>query len=570
MSANDILDVLNVQRDEERQPVKKKKKVSEQPSARQSGMARELYNLIGPNTPPIHLSNPSQNSAKDRFKVRTTPWSRIEFSPISENSDRPQVKFKHWVRGSKQLLEQELQGKPYAFEKYNINLDLPKLVDEATYNKFMEDFEEEDRKAEQERKDKEINEKNDEIKDSEEQKTAGDQESSKSLNDLKTNELSGKDSSPSDQVSQDKEESKNEADSVKELDTERGAKDLLGDNHDSENGKSTTWSYNDTKQLFELCLAFDLKWPIVYDRFVSSIARTLEDLKGHYYRLCARILESQPNYNASLVESLKSYSVSKDKERKQYLERLLKRTPAEIAEEESLVIEARRFELAAKKMLMERSHLLTLLDSPQSSQSIQQYQSSQGLTNLYNNLMIIDKHQKKRQLQQLHKSTVNDPVPPPIPIAASSSFKKERNFHTPLQQHLASVLKNGQVPSVKLEPNAIQQMLMKRLTVKEEEAYGLHYHVNEKMTPGVVLRSTQKLPALQQRLSVLKSLNNVLQELDIPKAGGNTWRPVMPTRKTMSKYDELLRSVVTLLDIKRGKDRLESEIQLIKSQRGLQ
>ena len=37
----------------------------------------------------------------------------------------------------------------------------------------------------------------------------------------------------------------------------------------------------------------------------------------------------------------------------------------------------------------------------------------------------------------------------------------------------------------------------------------------------------------------------------------------------MAKYDELIRSVVTLLDVKKAKDKLESEIKLIKSQRGL-
>ena len=56
--------------------------------------------------------------------------------------------------------------------------------------------------------------------------------------------------------------------------------------------------------------------------------------------------------------------------------------------------------------------------------------------------------------------------------------------------------------------------------------------------------------------------------MDIPTGGGTSWKPIMPTRKTMAKYDELIRSVVTLLDVKKAKDKLESEIKLIKSQRG--
>ena len=94
---------------------------------------------------------------------------------------------------------------------------------------------------------------------------------------------------------------------------------------------------------------------------------------------------------------------------------------------------------------------------------------------------------------------------------------------------------------------------MKRLTQKEEEAYGLYFHGTEKLNPGVMLRSQQKLPGLNQRQSILKSVNILLQEMDIPTGGGTSWKPIMPTRKTMAKYDELIRSVVTLLDVKRPK-----------------
>ena len=57
---------------------------------------------------------------------------------------------------------------------------------------------------------------------------------------------------------------------------------------------------------------------------------------------------------------------------------------------------------------------------------------------------------------------------------------------------------------------------MKRLTQKEEEAYGLYFHGTEKLNPGVMLRSQQKLPGLNQRQSILKSVNILLQEMDIP------------------------------------------------------
>ncbi|CUM55711.1 uncharacterized protein AC631_05004 [Debaryomyces fabryi] len=575
MSANDILDVLNVQRDSQNQPPKKKQKVGNEQTSmpRQTGMARELYNLLGPNTPPVNMSVASGNTGiRDKLNMKPSPWTKMPFTPVTSKAG-DQVELFHWVKGSKELLEQEeaTNKKPYFFEKFNTKLDLPGLMDEEAYNVFMAELKEQEMKQIEEQKEKEEKEKEEqkekEEKEKEEQNKKKDQkEDQKEKEDPdKVNETDKKDN---DEKNDDSSQVDNKAsESEKQPAKEEKLQDTNSERDISE------WTYQETKHLFELCNAYELKWPVIYDRFKNP-DRTLEDIKEQFYRVCAKIIESQSNSNPALVENLKAFSKSKEIERKQYLESLLKRTPAEIAEEESLVIEARRFELAAKKMLIERSHLLTLLDSPQTTQSVQQYQSSQGLANLYNNLMIIDKHQKKRQFQQQQRtnnSNSHDPIPPPIPIAASSSFKKERNFQTHLQQYLSGFLKqNPSSNDSKQEANAIQQLLMKRLTVKEEEAYGLHYHANEKLTPGVILRSTQRLPGLQQRQSVLKSVNSILQELDIPTAGGTSWKPVMPTRKTMAKYDELLKSVVALLDVKKGRDKLESEIRLIKSQRGLQ
>lgn len=524
MSANDILDVLNVQRDVTGQPPKKKQKgAAENAPPRQTGMARELYNLIGPNTPPVSLQSTSVSNIRDRMHIKALPWSKMQFRPKLKTGVEKAL-FSHWVKGLKELLEQEAASKPYFFDKFNIEVSIPEMVDENTHKMYILELQEEEKVRYEKRRaeEKELAEAN-----------------------LK-------------------EDSKT-AEGVKK-ETEKDKKST--ESEDKEDKEVPDYSfyllYPETVQLFELCQAYELKWNIIYDRFIPKTGDpSLEDLKHNFYLVCRKILLSQENSNPALIEALLGFSRTRETERKKYLESLLRRTPAEIAEEESLVIEARRFELAAKKMLVERLHLLTLLDSPQSSQNVLQYQSSQGLTNLYNNLMILDKHQKKRQLQQKNP-VAGEPVPPPIPVAASSSFKKDRGFQTHLQQYLLGLVK--QQPK---EPSAIQQMLAKRLSVKEEEAYGLHYHSSEKLTAGVILRSTQRLPGLQQRQSVLKLVTSIMQDLDIPTGGGTSWKPVMPTRKTMAKYDELLRLVVALLDVKKGKDKLEAEISLMKSQREL-
>ena len=620
MSANDILDVLNVQRDELTPPAKKKQKVSADAGGRGSGLARELYSLLGPNTPPVNISS-SGHGSRINHKMKPSPWTRVGFLASKRQRDE-NVQFYHWVKGSKELLELE-EEKPYFYEKFNVKLDIPVLPDEETYNVYLKQINELVKKLNHERKLRELERKKQEklIKEAKKNesnlntKQRDTANSEKSSAEVKTEKSSEAVEHKPENEALEKEKSENNVNKAKsklpeDKDKETTDKSSKPEDEDKETmnksskpednenlkeeslykdeGKSTEiaeeqqeedeqleeeFSYKETKYLFDLCNAFELKWPIIHDRYNFGTNRTQEDLKEHFYRVCTKILEGQENANPATIESLKAYSKPRELERKAYLETLLRRTPAEIAEEESLVIEARRFELAAKKMLIERSNLLTLLDSPQTTQSIAQYQSSQGLTNLYNHLMIADKNQKKRQLQLQQRSLASgkqDPVPPPIPVAASSSFKKDRTFQTYLQQYLSGLLKQNHNNNSKSEPNAIQQLLMKRLTQKEEEAYGLHYHANERLTPGVILRSTQRLPGLQQKQSVLKAVNSLLQELDIPTAGGTSWKPVMPTRKTMAKYDELIKSVVALLEVKKGKDKLEAEIRLIKSQRGIQ
>lgn len=615
MSANDILDVLNIQREETPQP-KKKQKVE-----RYTGLARELYSLIGPNTPPIALGS---NTTPTTFNKKPSPWSKI---PL--HTDSP---FTHWVKGSKELHSSEPLS-PYFFNKFNVKLDIPQLPEKETYIQYITQIKadkklirleklKKERLAQEakERKEKEAREKakdaekgevetvgettkeevetvgeskisdpkvdpkETEVKEEKEKAVEGDKDVE--MVDVEEAKVLDKKDATEDPDPESETKPSPEADVVKketvteENNIQPDVKDAEAKEDSNEIDEDFTedltdeFSYDETKYLFNLCSDFELKWPIVFDRYFYRSDRTLEDLKEHFYAICVKILENKENSNPALIESLKVYSKSREVERIEHLETLLKRSPAEIAEEESLVIEARRFELAAKKMLLERSNLLTLLDSPQTTQSISAYQSSQGLANLYNHLLIADKNQKKRQLQQQQRSlggsSLQYPITPPIPNAASSSFKKDRNFQTHLQNYLSGLLKNQNSSGVKPDATAIQQLLQKRLTQKEEEAYGLHYHATERLTPGVTLRSAQRISGLQQKQSVLKLVNSLLQELDIPTAGGTNWKPKMPTRKTMAKYDELIKAVVALLDVKRGKDKLEAEIRLIKSQRGLQ
>lgn len=426
--SSDILDVFNVKR---LQPPKKKQKL--ETGQKLTGVSRELYNLLGENTPAIQLQ--SGTKFKQRLNNKTKP-SRWKWTKFKNGARHDGLELSHWLKAI---------GTPaaYEFEQFNQKLKIP-VFDKSVYERLIK---------------------------------ANDDEKQQ-------------------------------------------------------------WDFEETKYLFDIGSMYDLKWIIIHDRYEAATARSLEELKERFYFVCEAILSDENKIlkeagildetKNKLIDSLKSFSKDKEVERKKYLERLLARSPAEIAEEESLVIEARRFEQAAQKMLSERASLLNMLDAPSSTGNINQYLSSQGLSQLYNALLFSDKSKKKGRTE----------TPPPhsatsilTPVSAVSLTK--------------TMLPESQDP--------VAQMLNKKLTGKEEEAYGLSYH-QERLQAGVHLRSSR---IATYKPTVQSKLAGVLNELKLSS------RPVILTEPVVKKFNNLTEVIATLLETKKQIDKLETEMKLI-------
>ena len=355
--------------------------------------------------------------------------------------------------------------------------------------------------------------------------------------------------------------------------------------------RERTWTYEETRFLFDLCSKFDMRWAVIFDRYQDKyIDRTVEDLKVQMYTISAHLLEKRGNLNDSaLIKALRSFNKDKELERKYYLTKLIHRAPTEIAEEESLVIEARKFELAAKKMLLERAQLLQLLDSPQSSASVQQYLTSQGLTQLYNSLMSADKSKKRKAEVPVAPLLGPNAIPHTQHLQMSSSAnnngsnggssnnngnggsvsgnKRRSNAGQNLtgsnggagngKVAVSSSSSNNSKPPSKL--SEVQQLLQKSLTTEELEVYGIEIH-NERIQPGVHVRS-QKIASFKP--SVQAKVHEILGQL------GLSIKPTMPTGPVSKKFDDLLYKISHLVDLKKQSDKLLAEIELIKRQKGV-
>ncbi|TID15434.1 hypothetical protein CANINC_004399 [Pichia inconspicua] len=572
-----------------------------------SAMNRELYNLIGSNVPPMAIDNEpvAKNLKGKKFKERLVntkkdvPWRLLGFKNGARNDD---LVLYHWVKvsedeGSVEVREEEVKQdlSEYRYAKYNTKLAIPEFTKEE-YEEAVKIEEERLRieeeakaarekskqegekalvkqeggadKTDKEKAEEKVEEKVEEKAEEHVNKDEG--EKKDKMEDTNTVEEKGngknedkEDSDTPMELTQQLNEVKvNESNSI-DVEEEIKEKDQ---EKEKEEIKEREWTYEETKRVFELCEMYDMRWAVIYDRYQDEYNdRSIEDLKKQVYYISASILEKRGNpSDVALIKALRSFDKEKEINRKFYLNRLIHRAPTEIAEEESLVIEARKFEIAAKKMLYERGQLLQLLDSPQSSASVQQYLTSQGLTQLYNSLMASDKSRKRK---------AEVPVAPllgpnAIPHTQHLMMSNPQNMNSgnlmkdgKKRQNKAGMIINSNNNNNKgnSKLSEVQQLLEKNLSSEELEVYGIEIH-NDRIQPGVFVRS-QKIATFKP--SVQAKVQEILGQLGLSN------KPNVPTGKVVKRFDELLQRISKLVDMKKQSDKLIAEIELIKRQKGI-
>lgn len=295
---------------------------------------------------------------------------------------------------------------------------------------------------------------------------------------------------------------------------------------DYESFESEDWSLQETRYLFDLIETFELRWFVIADRYnYPGKTRSLEDLKERYYEVCTKIMQRTTiskeidagPQNEQLIAAMR-YPKEHEIKRKSHLEQLLARTPKEVAEEEALVLESRKLEVMAEKLLGERREILQLLDSPQaiSSRLRSDLNTSQGVTQLLAEL------QSEKDKKAAGPSTKTSEPETPAPTDTS----------------------------------VVARTVRRKLSTREMSAYGISYlnSTSQKHT-GVYLRSSKITPVRQ---SVLPKVRNIANELGLPL------KPVMPTARICLAYDNLLQEINLLLEAKKVSDRLKMEVEVLK------
>lgn len=336
--------------------------------------------------------------------------------------------------------------------------------------------------------------------------------------------------------------------------------------------RSQDWSKEETDYLMGLVKEFDLRWPVIWDRYDYTPAplpqtngetngdsqalvpagetkqRSMEDLKTRYYEVASKMMAvhrpvqymSQAEF--SLHQMMSSFDPDQERRRKRFAEASMSRSLEEKKEEEQLLVELKRIMARTDRLNEERKELYAILEARPSSGNLGIYNTSQGLSQLVAHLHNADKSKKKRIMG-----------PETTPQSATPNNQQDRRESVAQQPPLPT-------PSTNKKGPVNQPGDRKQLSKDEESIFGISHH--DRLTSGPQFRHDKVHKLINGRSAVVAGrVNNILNELEIPP------RLTMPTADVCKEFEQLLTSVFTLLDTRKVSDKLDAEIRTAEAQK---
>lgn len=373
------------------------------------------------------------------------------------------------------------------------------------------------------------------------------------------------------------------------------------------NLESDDWTREETDYLMQLAKDFDLRWPIIWDRYdyvpqpqpseadasdpstamvPAPQSRTLENLKARYYEVAAKMMAVQkpaqymtrPEFE--LYEMMQSFDPAQERARKEFALNTMARSQDEAREEESLLLEIKRILARTERFNEERRELYHRLDYPATDADINSFKTSAGLQNLLQNLMTVDKSKKRKSLMGPAPADVSPQTA--VPGSAVSEAPGGGGHHR-RESIAASVTGGGGAghrdsiggtPATPSEPTSAAAAAAaaankkkgappperRKLTPIEEQTYGVTHH--DRLGSGPTFRY-EKINKLFSHKSGQQQqrINNVLTELDVPV------RLTMTTAAVSAEFETLWAAVIKLVDLRKIHDKVDAEIKVEEAKR---
>ena len=338
----------------------------------------------------------------------------------------------------------------------------------------------------------------------------------------------------------------------------------------NEHLESESWTREETDYLFATARDFDLRWVLIADRYEykpplvedhkpAIQERSMEDLKARYYQVCSKIqllrtpLASMSTSEFAAHEKTTKYDPEMENKRKTLAQNLMSRTPSEVQEEENLLIELKRIALHQEQFAQERAELHARLEYPQPQGGTQSYQSSQDMSYLVQTLAAQDRNRKRRSLL----GQVDSAVPGNNSVFAQNGSNpagdQGRNARTSMSGPGSAISTTR--PS--FPPNH------PGLPSRDYAKFGVSKH--DRLTAGVLFRNDRitKLLVPKPNTQTMK-IKDALREL------GMAPKLAMPTTRTMGQVEKLLDGITKLLDIRKVKEKVVSEVKILQAEKRLE
>ncbi|MBW0493378.1 hypothetical protein O181_033093 [Austropuccinia psidii MF-1] len=315
------------------------------------------------------------------------------------------------------------------------------------------------------------------------------------------------------------------------------------------------WTKEETDYLFKLLHAYDLRFPVVHDRYdFLGNERSVDDLKARYYSICQKLIHHRHNTADENTKKhlTQNYNFDKQREieRKSHLQSLLNRTPAQLAEEEFLYVETRRLEQNLLKRARNRDELMKLIGGAQ-------YQ-------MFNDLKLWPptEPQPPRSINLISTSRAPSTA---APIGSSSSHSTnltqpgKRNPSRGNGQVEESGITDASTETPKAVDPAVQLVEDKKNCVHRfDPSAQIQYR-------SVGFRSTRI--TLPKTVAASTRLSGIMTELQIPILVNLPKPLIMPTRTNVESYEGLIQAANQLADLKRQVDRMEAELSIQRKKR---
>ncbi|KAJ3157441.1 swr complex subunit [Geranomyces michiganensis] len=307
---------------------------------------------------------------------------------------------------------------------------------------------------------------------------------------------------------------------------------------------SESWTRAETDYLYSLLLQYDLRWPVVADRYDwEGQTRSVDDLKERYYAISHALLTARGSPAAEITPYV--FNKAHELERKKNLEILYARTKEQIDEEEKLFYELKRREAKEERMAKEREGVWHLLRENE-HKGVAVARELAVLNSATGGLLsgahaaagghaVVDKNLEKLKKRKASSSSRRSLSEDGGSVGPATSGA---NAETPPSSRKKSRVKDEMIATP--EPEADPSPMMR------------------KMGAGCFARS-QKIPG--PKPANLARVTEMMHELGIQ----HTAKPHMSTAAVCDKFVELQTNCQILLEIKKASDRLDFELDKLRA-----